>query len=51
MLCCWFGQPVSIKPWLKALDGSQEDFAVSERNFRLHAVLSREEGFASDWLL
>ena len=50
-ICYAVGLVSSIKLWSKALDGSQEDFTVSERNFRLHTVLSREQGFASDWLL
>ena len=35
----------------KALDGSQVDSTISEKNFRLHAMLPKEEEFATDMLL
>ena len=35
----------------KALDGSQVDSTISEKNFRLHAMLPRKKGFAINRLL
>ena len=48
MLLDW---TADIEPWLKALDGGQKDSTIFEKNFRLHVMLPREEGFAIDRLL
>ena len=48
MLYCWIGWPISIKPWSETLDGSQKDSTISERNFKLHAMLPRKERFTID---
>ena len=49
MLLDWLAD--IVQTLVKALNGSQKDSAIFERNFRLHAMLPREEGFATDWLL